>query len=84
MYDYRMRTTIELSDEHRARLLAIAAARGEKGFSTIIAEAVDHYLDQQDARDSARALARTLRGALPPREAERLRTTTAEWRERWR
>jgi predicted transcriptional regulator len=79
-----MRTTIELSDEHRARLLAIAAARGEKGFSTIIAEAVDHYLDQQAARDSARALARTLRGALPAREAERLRTTTAEWRERWR
>ena len=35
-----MRTTIELSSEHRARLLEIAARRHEKGFSSIIAEAV--------------------------------------------
>jgi predicted DNA-binding protein len=84
MYDYRMRTTIELSDDHRARLLALAAARGEKGFSTIIAEAVQHYLDQQAARHAARARARELRGALPRREAERLRTAAAEWREHWR
>ena len=39
-----MRTTIELKDESRARLLDMAARRGEKGFSTIIGEAVDLYL----------------------------------------
>jgi predicted transcriptional regulator len=79
-----VRTTIELSDAHRARLLALAAARGEKGFSTIIAGAVAQYLDQEAARDAARARARALRGALPRREAARLRTAATEWRERWR
>jgi predicted DNA-binding protein len=79
-----VRTTIELSDEHRARLLALAAERGEKGFSSVIAEAVDQYLQQVTALDAARTRARTLRGALPRREADALRTAVAEWRERWR
>jgi tRNA(fMet)-specific endonuclease VapC len=39
-----MRTTIELKDESRAKLLAIAARRGEKGFSRLIDEAVEQYV----------------------------------------
>ncbi len=37
-----MRTTIALEDEDRARLLALAAGRGEKGLSKIIGEAVEN------------------------------------------
>jgi hypothetical protein len=79
-----MRTTIELSDEHRARLLALAAERGEKGFSGLVAEAVDAYLRQVGERGEARARARRLRGALSKREGEALRATVGAWRSRWR
>jgi hypothetical protein len=79
-----VRTTIELSDEHRARLLALAAERGEKGFSGLVAEAVDAYLRQVSERGEARARARRLRGALSKREGDTLRATVADWRRRWR
>jgi predicted transcriptional regulator len=36
-----MRTTIELKPEHRARLLELAARRGQKGLSAVIQEAID-------------------------------------------
>ena len=35
-----MRTTIDISDEHRAALLALAAKRGVSGYSQIIKEAL--------------------------------------------
>jgi predicted transcriptional regulator len=79
-----VRTTIELSDEHRARLLALAAERGEKGFSTIIAEAVEHYLRQEATREVARDRALSLRGGLSRRDTDSLRTAVAAWREHWR
>ena len=41
-----MRTTIELRPEHRSRLIAIAAKRGEKGFSSVLNEAVESYLSE--------------------------------------
>ena len=49
-----MRTTIELKPEHRARLLELAARRGEKGFSSVIAEAVDAYLATTPEGDRVR------------------------------
>lgn len=54
-----MRTTIELSDEHRSRLVELAARRGEKGFSPIVEEALDLYF------------AREARTSSPPRAARR-------------
>ena len=57
-----MRTTVEISDSHRARLLKLAADRGEKGFSHLVREALDQYLDDDDhaaglaAADVRRAL----------------------------
>jgi len=39
-----VRTTIEIKPGHRARLLEVAARRGEKGFSSVIAEALESYL----------------------------------------
>lgn len=41
---WAMRTTIELPDEQRAKLLELAARRGEKGFSKLVQEAVAEYL----------------------------------------
>jgi hypothetical protein len=44
-----MRTTIEMKPEHRARILELAEQRGEKGFSTVVAEALELYLETQEA-----------------------------------
>jgi len=35
-----MRTTLEIPDEQRAKLLQLAAARGMKGFSSLVTEAL--------------------------------------------
>lgn len=79
-----MRTTIEMKDEHRAKLLELAARRREKGFSSLVAEAVEAYLQAQEADASRREEALRQRGALAEDEAEYLRTHAAELREGWR
>jgi len=83
-YTPGMRTTVELADEHRAKLLELAARRGEKGFSRIIAEAVSAYLEQLHEREETRTRALALRGALPKGDADQLRRHTATLRESWR
>jgi hypothetical protein len=79
-----MRTTIELKDESRAKLLEIAARRGEKGFSRLIDEAVDLYLRTAAADEERRQKALLLRGCLGNKDAAQLRAATAAMRESWR
>jgi predicted transcriptional regulator len=79
-----MRTTIEITSEHRARLVELAARRGEKGFSHLIQEALDAYLKGQAKQDEQRRRALMLKGILGTREAERLREATRAIRESWR
>jgi hypothetical protein len=79
-----MRTTIELKDEYRAKLLELAARRGEKGFSRIIEQAVAAYLKAAAANEELRQRALGLQGVLGKREAEKLRAATAALRESWR
>lgn len=79
-----MRTTIELKDEHRARLLEIAARRGEKGFSNLITEAIEHYLAHNAELSTERKAALALKGTLDERDAEALRDEVAASREFWR
>jgi len=38
-----VRTTITLRREHQVLLRTLAAKRGERGFSKIVAEALDYY-----------------------------------------
>jgi hypothetical protein len=84
MYNRFMRTTIELKAAHRARLLELAALRGEKGFSSVIAEAIDTYLATTAEEGRARKRALSLRGKLKPAEAERLRSAVTRIKEFWR
>lgn len=79
-----MRTTIELKDEFRAKLLEMAARRGEKGFSTIIDEALELYLRAAEAGEGRRRAALALRGTLGAREVGRIRAATSALRESWR
>lgn len=75
-----MRTTIELRDEHRARLLELAARRGEKGFSRLVAEALDEYLQREERQTEVRQTALAARGSLSEEEGEALRREAARGR----
>jgi predicted transcriptional regulator len=79
-----MRTTIEIRDEYRARLLEIAARRGEKGFSRIVEDALERYLADEAAMEDARRRALETRGILSDDEAEELRAETLRLRSSWR
>ena len=79
-----MRTTIEIKPEHRARLLELAARRGHKGISQLVAEALEAYLKTQGSKAETRKRARLLQGALSAKDAKALRGVTAEIRASWR
>jgi len=84
MYDRGMRTTVEIDDRQRAELLRLAAQRGEKGFSSVIREALDYYLKHHRARKEAVARALALRGTLKEDEARALESSVRRLREVWR
>ena len=85
-----MRTTIELTDDHRARLLALAARRRLRGYSVLIREAVERYLEEAldggrtQAGAKASRAARKIRGSVSETEAERMRRRIEKLWERWR
>ena len=72
-----MRTTVEITPDQRARLLEIAARRGEKGFSHLVREALESYLADEDER---RKRELKLKGDLTVREGEGLFETTKRMR----
>jgi len=78
-----MRTTIELSDAHRAILLRLAAERGQKGFSRLVADAIDAYQSNLGLGHEREA-AQRLRGLLSPGAADELEARTRAIRESWR
>lgn len=79
-----MRTTLEIRDEHRARLLELAALRGEKGFSRLVEEAIDLYLRREEERREAVQRALAARGSLTAEEAADLEAEIRRVREHWR
>jgi predicted DNA-binding protein len=79
-----MRTTIEMKPEHRARILELAANRGEKGFSTVVAEALEVYLEAHRSRMHAIESALALKGSMREPEAAGLLARTQGIRANWR
>lgn len=79
-----MRTTVEIDDAQRAELLKLAAQRGEKGFSSVIREALDLYLRQHRAKREVVARALALEGSFDEDEAEALESSVRQLRSKWR
>lgn len=79
-----MRTTIEITDEQRARLLELAARRGVKGFSALVQEAVDLYLEAQAGRSEEVRMALAAIGSLDEKAAVALRESVKLSRGSWR
>jgi hypothetical protein len=84
VYSEIVRTTIEIKPEHRVRVLELAASRGEKGFSAVVADALKFYLRAQRARGRAIHKALALKGSIGEKEAARLRADTRSIRSHWR
>jgi len=79
-----MRTTVELTESQRAELLRIAAQRGMKGFSQLVQEAVDSYLEMQASRATLIDAALAMKGALKNNSADEFEARTKTIRENWR
>ena len=79
-----MRTTVELSDAVRARLLELAARRGERGFSALVEEALERYLEDEERRRSQAEAAKAVIGSLSGQEGDELEASVRTLRERWR
>jgi predicted DNA-binding protein len=79
-----MRTTIELSDDHRSALHSLAARRGLRGYSKLIQEAIDFYIKEKAKRgDSVRLLLR-MRGTWSEEGVKRFRKKLEEIRRNWK
>jgi hypothetical protein len=79
-----MRTTVEMKPEHRSALLSLASRRGQKGFSGLLAEAIDLYLRSQEDQEKRTKLLLALEGSMSPKEADRMRQVANELRQTWR
>lgn len=77
-----MRTTVDITEEQHRRLGALARARGVRGFSVLVQEALDAYLADLHG-DELTALLH-LEGSLTDEEAsameERIEQAWASWR----
>ncbi len=79
-----MRTTVEITDSQRARLLRIAGERGEKGFSRLVQEALDHYLDEYALKRERIQAALSASGSIDDTTAEEMEASWRKSRESWR
>ena len=78
-----MRTTVEIPDRLRAALLAISAKRGLRGFSKIIEEALDYYLQALVTKDQELSELLKLKGSWSNKEAEEMRNAVQDVRKNW-
>ena len=79
-----MRTTVEITDEQRAKLLELAAKRGEKGFSTLVQEALERYIEDVEGHDRRVREAKSVLGKLDERTAGELEMVVRRLRKTWR
>ena len=79
-----MRTTVELPDEQRAKLLQLAAERGEKGFSALVQLAIARFLEDHSGREQRIEAAVSVLGTLREDSARSLEASVKRSRKGWR
>lgn len=77
-----MRTTVEITDEQHRALSAVAQRRGLRGFSQLVQEAVDAYLQDIDTDEVDLLLG--LEGSLDEADAREVRERIGSARAAWR
>ena len=73
-----------MKPEHRSALLALASRRGHKGFSAVLAEAIDSFLQGEVEREKRRKTLLSLSGSISKKDGEELLGTAKKLRESWR
>jgi HPt (histidine-containing phosphotransfer) domain-containing protein len=84
LLEVHMRTTIELTEDQRAELLRLAAQRGMKGFSLLVQEAIDLFLETQSSRVSLINAAVAMKGSLQNKAADEFEARIKSIKENWR
>ena len=79
-----MRTTVEMKPEHRAALLAMASRRGQKGFSAVLGEAIESFLEGEVERERRRKTLLSLAGSISKKDRDDLLREVKELRQSWR
>lgn len=82
--DDRMRTTIDLSDRHRSALHSLAVERGIRGYSRLIQEAIDLYIEKKAKKRGGVQHLLKMKGTWGEEEAKELRKRLEEIRRKWR
>lgn len=77
-----MRTTVEISEEQRRALADLASRRGLRGFSPLVREAIDRYLESLRGDEVRELLA--LRGSVSEEDAAEIRRRIDVAWETWR
>ena len=75
-----MRTTVELSDDHRSVLHFLAAQRGLRGYSKLIQEAIDFYIKEKTAKKSDMKRLLKMRGIWSKEETRKFKKSVGEIR----
>ncbi len=73
-----MRTTIELSDDHRSVLHFLAAQRRLRGYSKLIQEAIDFYIKEKVKRGNGVKRLLKMRGTWNKQGAKRVKKRAGE------
>ena len=79
-----MRTTIELSNDHRSSLHSLAVRRGLRGYSKLIREAVDLYIQEMTAKEGSATHLLRMRGTWNTEEARTFQKKLREIRKNWK
>ena len=79
-----MRTTIELSDEHRSLLHSLAAQKGLRGYSKVIQEAVDLYISEKTTGRNGMKRLLKMKGTWDKEETKKFRQALKEIRRNWK
>ena len=83
-HPWGVRTTVEISDSQRARLLKLAAERGEKGFSRLVGEALERFLAEEGSRKERIQKALALEGTFGSESADAIEASVRRIRSTWR
>jgi metal-responsive CopG/Arc/MetJ family transcriptional regulator len=79
-----MRTTVELSNDHRSSLHSLAARRGLRGYSKLIQEAVDLYIREMTAKEGGAKHLLQMRGTWNKEEARKFQKKLRGIRKNWK
>ncbi len=79
-----MRTTIELSDDHRSALHSLAARRRLRGYSKLIQEAIDFYIKEKVKGGGSNKHLLKMKGTWSEEETKKFRKRLEEIRRNWK